>query len=53
MNIKPSLGIILVVLSFSAFPRAGAQQANSNTAPTLSPKEMQEEKAKILMAEKL
>ncbi len=47
-------GLILGLLLFLAVPRvaANAPQQNSTTAPALSPRDIQVEKAKILMAEK-
>jgi tetratricopeptide (TPR) repeat protein len=52
MTTKLIRWLILGLLIAPTVPRAVAQQSTANTPPPLSPRDMQVEKAKILMAEK-
>jgi tetratricopeptide (TPR) repeat protein len=54
MNMKISTWMIVAIFLLPFAPRVGAQQAQgtSDSHPALSPRDMQVEKAKILMAEK-
>jgi tetratricopeptide (TPR) repeat protein len=52
MNTKFARWIILGLLLVPTAPRAAAQQSQGSTSPALSPRDIQVEKAKILMAEK-